>query len=76
MDLELFLQQAFRHVAGYMTNINSVKTIIEEIVEEATSVEETITLLTARLKTVDVTVQTDIQILINEVKHLQSKGEL
>ena len=75
MNLELILLQVLRYVAGHMANIDTMRGIIEEVVQETTSLEEVLHSLTARLKTADVTLQTDIHILINEIKHRESKGE-
>ncbi len=60
---------AFENVAGHITNLKTVKSWVDEMLAERKNLEECIRILRERAENEDVTMVTDIRILINEVEH-------
>jgi hypothetical protein len=67
------LRTAFENVRTHICNIDSIR----ELVQELDDLDESVDLIIKRLETksdgAEVTLRTDIRILINECRHLQSK---
>jgi len=64
------LLAAFENVAGHISNLELVKEWIEEMLSEKLSLEDSVAKLRERSAQEDVTVMTDIRILINEIEHI------
>ncbi len=64
------VQTAFSRVMGHITNVESMKTIVDDTVQTEDSLESAIRSLEKRLDGAEVTLRTDIRILINECRHL------
>ena len=69
MDVTL-IQTAFGRVASHISNIESMKEIVDETVRAESSLQSAVASLEARLADAEVTLRTDIRILINECRHL------
>ncbi len=65
------LRKAFENVAGHLANLELVQSLVEAALAEDITLDKSIYFLQERTKENDVTVQTDIRILINEIEHLR-----
>ncbi len=70
MTPQTILLTAFQNVAGHISNLEIVRKWIDEIVADGISIDTGVTELRSRAEKEDVTFQTDIRILINEIEHL------
>jgi hypothetical protein len=64
------LRTAFERVAPHISNLDSVKALVDEF-EKIDSLDSIIRELEARMEEAEVTFRTDIRILINECRHLK-----
>jgi predicted nucleic acid-binding Zn-ribbon protein len=69
MNLEALIQRAFERSAPHLSNLDMVQSLVEEIMKQASSPNEAIELLEDRAREADVTLRTDIRILVNEIRH-------
>ncbi|MFW9962118.1 MAG: hypothetical protein ACFFCX_01015 [Candidatus Sifarchaeia archaeon] len=67
------LRIAFESVAPHISNLETVKMLVEEIEKKAHSLESILSELESILDDAEVTLRTDIRILINECRHLSSR---
>ncbi len=65
------LRKAFENVAGHLANLELIQSLVEEALAEVITLDESIRFLKEKTQENDVTVQTDIRILINEIEHLR-----
>lgn len=65
------LRKAFENVAGHLANLELIQSLVEEALAENFTLDRSIHFLRERTQENDVTVQTDIRILINEIEHLR-----
>lgn len=72
MDISL-VRVAFESVAGHISNLDLMKDLVDRIVEESSSLERALEELEAKLVDAEVTLRTDIRILINECRHLKTR---
>ncbi len=73
MTVSTLLNLAFDNIGAHLSNLDQVRSIIQEIGSKAESITDTIHLLEEKMEECDVTLRTDIRILINEVRHLSEK---
>ena len=66
---DLFLR-AFENSAGHMANLDAVRSIVERLTGHSHSLDDIIQLLEREMEGAEVTLQTDLRILINETQHL------
>ena len=66
---DLFLR-AFENSAGHMANLDSVKSIVQGITGHGHSIDDIIQILEHEIEKAEVTLRTDLRILINETQHL------
>ena len=64
------LRAAFENVASHISNLDEVKELVDEIEKKSDSLESVLRELESRLEDAEVTLRTDIRILINECRHL------
>jgi predicted translin family RNA/ssDNA-binding protein len=64
------LYSAFEKVAPHMSNLDAIKELVAEIEKKTDSLESVLSELESRLEDAEVTLRTDIRILINECRHL------
>lgn len=64
------LRIAFEKVAPHISNLDAVKTLVDEIEKKTESLESVLNELESKLEDAEVTFRTDIRILINECRHL------
>ncbi|MHA1215845.1 MAG: hypothetical protein ACTSPX_00785, partial [Candidatus Thorarchaeota archaeon] len=67
---------AFERIAGHMANLDRVRGVVERAIQSASSLEEAIGLLRREPVSEDITLMTDIRILINEIEHMVRRREL
>ena len=67
------LRTAFENVAGHFSNLETMTELVEEIGKDTDSLERIIKVLEKKCENAEVTLRTDIRILINECRHLQSR---
>ncbi|MGY5875579.1 MAG: hypothetical protein RTU30_07525 [Candidatus Thorarchaeota archaeon] len=73
MTVNTLLNLAFDNIGAHLSNLDQVRSIIQEISSRAKSITDIIQLLEEKMEEGDVTLRTDIRILINEVRHLSEK---
>jgi len=64
------LRTAFERVASHISNLDDVKSLVDEL-ENMDSLDTIITELETRMEEAEVTFRTDIRILINECRHIR-----
>ncbi len=64
---------AFDNIASHISNLDTMKTIVDELESEAIPIEAVVEILQKKLEDAEVTLRTDIRILINECRHLESR---
>lgn len=64
------LRNAFENVAPYITNLDTIALIIQQLISDVDSLRACLIILEKSLGDTDVTLRTDIQILINEILHV------
>ena len=69
MSFQKNLRNAFENVAPYITNLDTISLLVHQLNEERISLRVSVTKLEMIMKDADITLRTDIQILINELKH-------
>jgi len=67
------LKTAFENIATHISNMDSVRELIEELESQKKPIDLIITMLEKRSEEAEVTLKTDIRILINECRHLMRK---
>ena len=70
------LRTAFENVAPHISNLDEIKTLIDEVEKRASSPEMVLSELESKLDNAEVTLKTDIRILINECRHLGGRKTL
>ena len=69
----LVIRTAFDNIASHISNLETVKTIVDDLESENLSFDAVIELLQKKIEDAEVTLRTDIRILINECHHLESR---
>ncbi|TFF86389.1 hypothetical protein EU519_01410 [Candidatus Thorarchaeota archaeon] len=64
------IQTAFGRAAPHVSNLQKLKEIVQTVAADCESPEDIITDLQALMTHEEVTVRTDIRILINEIRHI------
>jgi len=70
---ESVIRTAFDNIASHISNLETVKALVEEIESEDLSFDALIETLQKKIEDGEVTLRTDIRILINECRHLESR---
>jgi hypothetical protein len=73
MLAESLLRKAFEEVAQHLCNLDNMSEIVTEIENETDSLEASIKKLESLLVEAEVTLKTDIRILINECRHIMGR---
>lgn len=69
----LVIRTAFDNIASHISNLETVKTIVDDLESENLSFDAVIEILQKKIEDAEVTLRTDIRILINECHHLESR---
>ena len=67
------IRTAFENIASHISNIDSIQSIVNEIESEEQPIDIVIESLQKKAEDAEVTLRTDIRILINECRHLKSR---
>ena len=67
------IKTAFENVAGHLSNLEIMRELVEEIEKDTDSIENAIKVLEEKCENTEITLRTDMRILINECRHLQSR---
>ena len=70
---ESVIRTAFDNIATHISNIDAIRTIVSEIESENLPIDIVIESLQKKVEDAEVTLRTDIRILINECRHLESR---
>ncbi|MCJ7817826.1 MAG: hypothetical protein MUP60_03145 [Candidatus Thorarchaeota archaeon] len=70
---ESIIRTAFDNIAPHISNIDSIRAIVEELESEDLSIDAVVETLQKMIEDAEVTLRTDIRILINECRHLKSR---
>ena len=73
MSASTLIQLAFENVAAHISNIDAVRDAIDRIVKGVTTSAEVVTALEEMSDCEDVTLKTDLRILLNEVRHILAR---
>ena len=73
MTSKSILQLAFDEIASYITNLEEIRILIQDISGQEKTTLETVQLLEERLETAEVTLRTDLRILLNEIRHIMAR---
>ncbi len=68
------IQTAFENVAGHMSNLDAIRSIITMVEKECSNLVESIQFIEKEMAEAEVTLKTDMRILLNEIKHVSSRG--
>ena len=75
MNLESIIQLAFGNIAAHIANLETLRFLIQELDAETEPIEQFIQAILSKMETAEVTLRTDIRILVNEVRRLVMKKE-
>ena len=67
------IRTAFENVATHISNLEVMKNLVDSLESETLSPAELIERLQEEIENAEVTLRTDIRILINECRHLESR---
>ncbi len=67
------IRAAFDNIASHISNLETVKTIVDDLESEDLSFDAIIEILQKKIEDAEVTLRTDIRILINECRHLERR---
>ena len=67
------IRTAFENVATHISNLETMKKLVDTLESEDLLPTELIERLQGELEEAEVTLRTDIRILINECRHLESR---
>lgn len=67
------VNSAFENIAAHITNLSMLRDIMEDILSNCNNIEEITLRLEERKEYAEVTLRTDIQILVNEILALLRK---
>jgi hypothetical protein len=69
MKAQEVLHLSFEHVAGHFANLEQVQMIVGEILGGKGSIEDIIQKIEGMMHDAEVTLKTDLRILVNEIRH-------
>jgi hypothetical protein len=69
---ESVIRTAFDNIVSHISNMDEIRTLVEKLESENLSTSAVIDYLQRELEDAEVTLRTDIRILINECRHLES----
>jgi len=67
------IRAAFDNIASHISNLETIKTIVDDLESEDLSFDAIIEILQKKIEDAEVTLRTDIRILINECRHLERR---
>ena len=73
MDVETILNLAFENTGAYLSDLEQVRGLIQEVSAKTKSIDDMFHLLETKMEESEVSLRTDIRILLNEIRHLSKK---
>ena len=73
LDFKELLRQSFENVGAYINHLDEIRDTIRRVESTADSTDRVLELLESELLNAEITLRTDIRILINEFKHLSEE---
>ncbi|MFW9846468.1 MAG: hypothetical protein ACFFD6_06960 [Candidatus Thorarchaeota archaeon] len=73
MSSDELLLHAFENSAGHLANLDIVRSIVDGLTGNRLSLDDIIRNLEGEINEAEVTVKTDLRILINEIRHLMRR---
>ncbi len=70
MSSDEILLLAFESIAGHLANLDSIRSIVQELTGHGHTNDEAIQMLEGKMEEAEVTLRTDLRILINEIRHV------
>ncbi len=70
---ESVIRTAFDNIASHISNIDSIRSLVDTLESANLPTDEVIDTLQKKIEDAEVTLRTDIRILINECRHLESR---
>ena len=72
-DCHETIRSAFDNVAAHISNLAALQMAVDEFVTECVSIDGVVRDLESRMDEVEITLRTDMRILINEIRHLRER---
>ncbi len=72
-DCQEIIRSAFDNVAAHIFNLSALQMAVDEFVTECISIDSVVRDLESRMDEVEITLRTDMRILINEIQHLRKR---
>jgi len=72
-DCQEMVRSAFDNAAAYISNLAALRIAVDEFVIECVSIDGFVRDLEARMDEMEITLRTDMRILINEIQHLKER---
>ena len=72
-DCQEIICSAFDNVAAHISNLAALQMAVDEFVTECVSIDSVVRDLESRMDGVEITLRTDMRILINEIQHLRER---
>jgi len=69
MNVGVILRLSFENVAGHISNLDIVRVLVDDVSDECGSIQEAVAMLEAKMADAEVTLVTDMRILINDIRH-------
>ncbi len=69
---ESVIRTAFDNIVSHISNMDEIRTLVEKLESENLSTSAIIDYLQREIEDAEVTLRTDIRILINECRHVES----
>ena len=68
------IRSAFDNVAAHISNIAALQIAVDELMNECVSIDSVMHDLESKMDGVEITLRTDMRILINEIQHLKERN--
>jgi len=72
-DCKEIIRSAFDNVAAHISNLAALQIAVDELMTECISIDSVVHDLESRMDGVEITLRTDMRILINEIQHLKER---
>lgn len=72
-DCKEIIRSAFSNVAAHISNLAALQIAVDELMTECISIDGVVHDLESRMDGVEITLRTDMRILINEIQHLKER---
>ncbi len=72
-DCYEIIRSAFDNVAAHISNLAALQMTVDEFVTECVSIDGVVRDLESKMDDVEITLRTDMRILINEIQHLKER---